>query len=68
MLLVINNLFDKITIYGVPEYMEGIVRFGSVIAENGNETQDYQKLVNNTEFHSTVRSFKLVKLPCNSNR
>ena len=37
----------------VPEYMDGIIRCGSVISEdeNGNEL-DHQALIDNAEFHS----------------
>lgn len=38
----------------VPEYMEGIIRCGSVISEdeNGDEIKDHQELIDNTEYHS----------------
>lgn len=38
----------------VPEYMDGILRCGSFISEdeNGNEIQDHQELIDNTEYHS----------------
>ena len=38
----------------VPEYMNGIIRCGSVISEDedGNELKDHQELIDNTEFHS----------------
>ncbi|AWI08677.1 hypothetical protein [Ereboglobus luteus] len=38
----------------VPEYMDGILRIGSVISKNENddEIKDHQELVNNNEFHS----------------
>lgn len=38
----------------VPEYMNGIIRCGSVVSEDedGNELKDHQELIDNTEFHS----------------
>lgn len=38
----------------VPEYMDGVIRCGSVISqdEDGNELQDHQELIDNTEFRS----------------
>ena len=38
----------------VPEYMDGIIRCGSVITkdENGNTIDDHQELIDNAEFHS----------------
>ncbi len=38
----------------MPEYMEGIIRCGSVISEdeNGNETE-HDELIDNTEYEST---------------
>lgn len=38
----------------VPEYMDGIIRCNSVVAEDedGNQVQDYPDLVDNTEFSS----------------
>lgn len=38
----------------VPEYMAGIIRCSSVISEdeNGDEIEDHQELVDNTEYHS----------------
>jgi len=39
---------------GVPEYMRGIIRCGSVISqdEDGEDLKDHQELIDNTEFHS----------------
>ncbi|WP_126536012.1 hypothetical protein [Aerosticca soli] len=38
----------------VPEYMQGIIRCGSVVSEDedGNELKDHQELIDNKEFHS----------------
>lgn len=37
----------------VPEYMTGIIRCGSVIAEDSNgEETDHQEIIDNTEYHS----------------
>jgi hypothetical protein len=38
----------------MPEYMQGIIRCGSVISEdeNGNELKDHQELIDNKEYHS----------------
>lgn len=38
----------------VPEYMDGIIRCGSVISEdeNGEVINDHQELIDNAEFHS----------------
>lgn len=38
----------------VPDYMEGIIRCGSVISEdeNGDTIKDHQELIDNAEFHS----------------
>lgn len=38
----------------VPDYMEGIIRCGSVISqdEDGNELEDHQELIDNAEFRS----------------
>ncbi len=38
----------------VPEYMNGIIRCGSVISEDedGNELKDHQELIDNAEFYS----------------
>lgn len=52
----LKGRFIKITLDdGVPESMEGIIRCGSVIAEDedGNEILDHQELVDNAEFQST---------------
>lgn len=39
----------------VPEYMQGIIRCGSVFSddEDGNELKDHEELIDNTEYHST---------------
>ncbi len=47
--------FVRITLDdNVPEYMDGIIRCGSVISEdqNGNTIKNHQELIDNTEFHS----------------
>ncbi len=47
--------FVRITLdNNVPEYMNGIIRCGSVISEdeNGNEIKDHQELIDDAEFHS----------------
>jgi len=38
----------------VPEYMDGIIRCGSVTSqdEDGNDLQDHQELIDNAEFRS----------------
>lgn len=38
----------------IPEYMEGVIRCGSVISqdEHGNNLKNHQELIDNTEFHS----------------
>lgn len=38
----------------VPDYMAGVIRCGAVISqdEDGNELEDHQELIDNTEFHS----------------
>lgn len=38
----------------VPEYLQGIIRCGSVISEDedGNELKDHQDLIDNTEYQS----------------
>ena len=38
-----------------PEYMDGIIRCGSVISldENGNQIKDHQDLIDNSEYRST---------------
>ena len=38
----------------VPEYMDGIIRCGSVISEDeeGNELKNHQELIDNAEFQS----------------
>ena len=39
----------------VPEYMQGIIRCGSVFSddEDGNELKDHEELIDNAEYHST---------------
>ena len=39
----------------VPEYMQGIIRCGSVFSddEDGNELKDHEELLDNAEYHST---------------
>jgi len=43
----------------MPEYMNGLIRCGSVISEdeNGKET-DHQDLIDNTEYHSSDELIK----------
>ena len=43
----------------MPEYMNGLMRCGSVISEdeNGKET-DHQDLIDNTEYHSSDELIK----------
>lgn len=38
----------------IPEYMQGIIRCGSVISEDedGNAIKDHQELIDNKEFHN----------------
>lgn len=38
----------------VPEYMNGVVRCGSVVSQDadGNDLQDHQELIDNAEFRS----------------
>lgn len=39
----------------VPEYMQGIIRCGSIISEDedGNELRSHEDLIDNTDYHST---------------
>lgn len=50
------NSIESISIYlddNVPEYMEGVLRIGSVkISTNNNQEFDIQEFVDNSEFHS----------------
>jgi hypothetical protein len=55
--------FIKITLDdNVPEFMDGIIRCGSVIAEDedGNKIQDHEELVDNSEFPSTSEMIKYI--------
>ncbi|MCD9500479.1 hypothetical protein [Photobacterium carnosum] len=55
--------FIKITLDdNVPEFMGGIIRCGSVIAEDkdGNKIQDHEELVDNSEFPSASEMIKYI--------
>lgn len=45
----------------VPEYMEGIIRCGSVISEDKNgKERDHQELIDNQEFYSRTELIESV--------
>lgn len=49
------NDIESVSIYlddNVPDYMEGILRIGSVIISTNEEEFDIQELVDNSEFRS----------------
>ena len=53
----------RITVDGdIPEYMAGVNRCGSVVAEekDGETIKDYQELVDNKEFHSEIELVSFV--------
>jgi hypothetical protein len=58
-----HSMINNVEIYlddNVPEYMEGLIRCGSVISkdENDNIIKDHQDLIDNTEYHSAEEMIK----------
>lgn len=58
-----ENEIESVKIYlddDVPEYMDGILRIGSVLVETEDEEFDIQEFVDNTEFRSEEEIEKFV--------